>query len=67
MASFHQCASIAFWLVEPLRGAGLLFLTKFPEIPDTHFIDLGGMKRGVNLGATQWFSIRDPWIGNPAP
>ena len=21
----------------------------------------------VNLGATQWFWTRDPWIGNPAP
>ena len=30
--------------LEPLRGGSLLFATKFPEIPGTHFIDLGRMK-----------------------
>ena len=30
--------------LEPLRGGSLLFTTKSPEIPGTHFIDLGGMK-----------------------
>ena len=25
------------------------------------------MKDWVNLGATNWFWTRDPWIGNPAP
>ena len=44
MASFHGCGSIASWLVEPLRGDGLLYPTKFPKIPGTHFIDLGKMK-----------------------
>ena len=29
--------------LEPLRGGSLLFTTKFPEIPGTHFIDLGRM------------------------
>ena len=29
---------------EPLRGSSLLFTTKFPEIPGTHFSDLGKMK-----------------------
>ena len=29
---------------EPLRGGSLLFTTKFPEIPGTHFIDLETMK-----------------------
>ena len=42
-------------------------LTKFPEIPGIHFIDLGRMKGWVNLGATQWSSTQDPKIGNPAP
>ena len=41
--------------LEPLRGGSLLFTTKFPEIPGTHFIGLGRMKGGVDLGATQWF------------
>ena len=30
--------------LEPLQGGSLLFTTKFPEIPGTHFIDLGRMK-----------------------
>ena len=29
---------------EALPGGGLLFTTKFPEIPGTHFFDLGRMK-----------------------
>ena len=29
---------------EPLRGDGLLFTTKFQEIPGTHYIELGRMK-----------------------
>ena len=28
----------------PFYGWGLIFTTKFPEIPGTHFIDLGKMK-----------------------
>ena len=39
---------------------------KFPEIPGTHFIDLGRMKGWVDLEATHWFRMRDLWIGNPA-
>ena len=42
MASFHGWGSFASRL-EPLRGGSLLFTTKFPEIPCTHFIDLGRM------------------------
>ena len=53
--------------LELLRGGSLLFTTKFPEIPFTHCIDLRRMKGWVDLGATQWFWTRDPWIGNPAP
>ena len=67
MASFHGWGAIASWLVEPLQGGSLPFLTKFPEIPDTHFINPRRMKGLLNLGATQWFSMRNPWIGNPAP
>ena len=44
MVSLHGCGSINSWQVEPLQGSGLLFPTKFPEIPETHFIDLGRMK-----------------------
>ena len=47
--------------------AVLLFTIQFPEIPGTHFIDLVRMKGWDDLGATQWFWTRDPWIGNSAP
>ena len=30
--------------LEPLPGGSLLFITKFPEIPGTQFIDLGRME-----------------------
>ena len=40
---------------EPLRGASLLFTTKFPESPGTHLINLGRLKGTVESGATQWF------------
>ena len=53
--------------LEPLRGGSLLFTTKFPEIPGTHFIDLGRMNSWVDLGATQWFWAQDTWVGDPAP
>ena len=43
MAPFPGWGSTASRL-EPLRGGGLLFTTKFTEIPGTHFIDLGRMK-----------------------
>ena len=43
MAHFYGWDSTASRL-EPLRGGSLLFTTKFPEIPGTHFIDLGRMK-----------------------
>ena len=39
MAPFHGRGSTASRL-EPLRGGSLVFTTKFPEIPGTHFIDL---------------------------
>ena len=65
MAPFYGLGSTASRL-KPLRGGSLLFTTKFPEIPGTHFIDLGRMKGWVDLGPTQWFWTRDSWIGNPA-
>ena len=34
----------------------------FLPFPGTHFIDLGRMKGWVDLGATQWFWTRDPWM-----
>ena len=64
MAPFYGWDSTASKL-QPLRGGSLLFTIQFPEIPGTHFIDLGRMKGWVDLGATQWFWARDPWIENP--
>ena len=43
MATFYGWGLTASRLV-PLRGGSLLFTTKFPDIPGTHFIDLGMMK-----------------------
>ena len=43
MTPFYGWGSTASRL-EPLRGGSLLFTTKFPEIPGTHFINLGRMK-----------------------
>ena len=54
MAPFYGWGSTASTL-EPLRGGNVLFTTKFLEVPGTHFIDLGRMKGGVDLGATQRF------------
>ena len=51
MVLFYGWGSTASRL-EPLRGGSLLLTTKFPEIPGTHFIDLGRMKGWVDLGAT---------------
>ena len=49
MAPFYGWGSTASRL-EPLRWGSLLFTTKFPEIPGSHFIDLGRMR--VDFGAT---------------
>ena len=43
MAPFYGWGSTAS-RPEPLRGGSLLFTTKFPDIPGTHFINLGRMK-----------------------
>ena len=61
IAPFYGCSSTALG-PQPLWGGSLLFTTKFPEIPGTHFIDLGRMKVWVDLGATQWFWTQDTWI-----
>ena len=66
MAPFYGWGSTGSRL-DPLLGGGLLFTTRFPEIPGSYFIGLRRMKGCVDLGATQFFSTRDPWIGNPVP
>ena len=43
MTPFYGWCSTASRL-EPLQGGSLLFTIKFPEIPGTHFFDLGRMK-----------------------
>ena len=45
----------------------ICFTTKFPGLPGTRLIDLERIKGWVDLGATQWFYIRDPWSGNAKP
>ena len=61
MAPFYGRGSTALRLAT-LRGGSLLFTTKFPESPGTHFIDLGRMKRCrpwshpvvLNTGPLDW-------------
>ena len=43
MAPFYGWGSTATRL-EPLQRDSLLSTTKFPDIPGTHFTNLGGMK-----------------------
>ena len=43
MALFYGWGSTDSRL-QPLRGGSLLLTIQFPEIPGTHFIDLGRMK-----------------------
>ena len=43
MAPFYGWGPTASRL-EPLQGGTLLFTTTFPEIPGTHFNDLGRIK-----------------------
>ena len=38
--------------LEPLQGGSLRFTPNFPEIPGTHFIDLGRIKDLVDLETT---------------
>ena len=52
---------------ESLQGDSLLFTTRSPSVPSTNLMDPGRMKQWVDLGASQWFSTQEPWIGNPAP
>ena len=40
---------------EPMQGDNLLFTTKSPAIPGTHFINLERMKGWSDLGTTQFF------------
>ena len=43
MAPFYGWGLTASRL-QPLRGGSVLFTIQFPEIPGTHFIDLGRVK-----------------------
>ena len=43
MAPFYGWGSTTSRL-ESLRGGSLLFITKIPEIPRTHFIHVGRLK-----------------------
>ena len=56
MAPFYGWGSTASRL-QPLQGGSLLFTVQFPEIPGTHFIDLGKMNPVVlNTGPLDWES-----------
>ena len=49
--------------LEPLRGGSLLFTSKFPEIPGTHFIDLEGAKAKSTLEPPSGFEHGTPGLG----
>ena len=62
MVPFYGWNSIASRL-EPLWAGSLLFTTKFPEVPGTHFIDLGNMKGWVDLVAPRGLEHGIPGLG----
>ena len=58
MVPFYGWGSTASRLV-PLQGGSLLFTTKFPDIPGTHFIDLSqpwSHQVVLNTGPLDWKS-----------
>ena len=61
MAPFYGRGSTSSSL-EPLRGGSLLFTTKSPEIPGTHFIDLGRMKAESTLEPPDGFEHGTPGL-----
>ena len=61
MAAFYGWGSTASRL-EPLWGSSLLYNTKFPEIPDIHFINLG-QKAESNLEPPNGFDHETPGLG----
>ena len=61
MTPFYGLGSTASSL-EPLRGDSLLFTTKSPGIPGTHFMELGRMKVWVYLGVPSGFEHGTPGL-----
>ena len=59
---FYAWGSIASRL-EPLWGGSLLFTTKVPEIPGTHFIDLEGWMAESTLESPSDFEHGTPGLG----
>ena len=49
--------------LEPLRGGGLLFTTKFPEVLGTHVIDSQGWKAESTLEPHSGFEHGIPGLG----
>ena len=61
MAHFYGWGSTASRLL-PLWGGSLLFTTKFPDIPGTHFIDLEGWKAESTLERPSAFEHGTPGL-----
>ena len=66
MTPFYGWGSTGMRLQSHYEVTIYFYTIKSPEIPVTYLIDLRRMKGWVDLGATQWFRIWDPWIGNQA-
>ena len=62
MAPFYGWTSTTLRL-EPLREGSLLFTTKFPEIPGTHFVDPGRRKTDSILEPPSGFELGTPVLG----
>ena len=62
MAPLYGWGSTASRL-QPLRGGSLLFTIQFPEVPGTHFIDLGRMKAELTLEPPSGFEHGTPGLG----
>ena len=44
-----------------------IFYHSFPRSSWYSIDGLRRMKGWLDLGATEWFTTREPWIGNPVP
>ena len=54
MAYFYGLGSIVSRLQSYLEKTVYFSTTKYPRVPGTHLIDLGKVKRWIDLEATQW-------------
>ena len=59
MAPFYGWGSTALML-DPLRGGSLLFITKLPEIPGTHFYSIPGTQSLLMISEFKRINVYSP-------